>query len=287
MSAASCPDSLPPARSEPRQQAEREGRGARGHLRVLSGGRAGRGEALLAGVVSAASAWLVEPAGPAPEPYELAPTRPRPVIAVFGLAQGCGVTVVARALAAELARRDRGGAAAVHCDARAAGIPLATPAAGQLARALAEVPGTDTRAVGRICLVGGGEPTAVSQTTRELCPLVLDAGSAALGGSAAALADRVLLVATPLVEPALAGVGAACLARLGHAPLLVLNRVPAPGDEPEEQAGDDRRAGWLAHGVHRLPDSRMGAQLAAGGREARGELGRAIGELADLCELSA
>jgi hypothetical protein len=28
----------------------------------------------------------------------------------------------------------------------------------------------------------------------------------------------------------------------------------------------------------------MGAQLALGGREARGDLGRAIAELADLCE---
>jgi hypothetical protein len=34
-----------------------------------------------------------------------------------------------------------------------------------------------------------------------------------------------------------------------------------------------------------MPESRMGAQLAAGGREARGELGRAVGELADLCVL--
>lgn len=249
-------------------------------------GATGRGPALLAGAVSAASAWLVEPAAPAPQAQELVPARPRPVIAVFGLARGCGVTVVARALAAELARRDRGGAAAVHCDASAAAIPLATPAAGQLARALSGLAGTDTRAVGRLCLVGGGEPMEVSQATRELSPLVLDAGSAALGGAPAALADRVLLVATPAVEPALAGVGADCLARLGHSPLLVLNRAHLPGSEPEEGEGEIRRAGWLARGVHRLPDSRMGAQLAGGGREARGELGRAIGELADLCELS-
>jgi len=280
------PRSLSAGGSSPRPQTEKEPDGSRPDLRALPGGRAGRREALLAGAMSAASAWLVEPAAPGPEPDELAPTRPRPVIAVFGLARGCGVTVVARALAAELARRDRGGAAAVHCDARAAGIPLATPAAAQLARALSELPGTDTRAVGRLCLVGGGERTAVSQATRELSPLVLDAGSAALGGSPAALADRVLLVATPAVEPALAGVGADCLARLGHSPLLVLNRAQPHGSEQQEETGDDRRRGWQARGVHRLPDSRMGAQLAAGGREARGDLGRAIGELADLCELS-
>jgi hypothetical protein len=33
-----------------------------------------------------------------------------------------------------------------------------------------------------------------------------------------------------------------------------------------------------------MPNSPMGARLALGGREARGELGRAIAELADLCE---
>lgn len=252
-------------------------------LEALPGGRASRGKGLLAGAVGAASGWLVEPAAAGPEPFRVAPGRPRPVIAVFGLARGSGVTVVARALAAELARRDSAGAAAVHCDARAAGIPLATPAAGQLARALAELPGADTRAVGRLCLVEGAERTAISEATRELAPLVLDAGSAALGGAPAAVADRVLLVATPTVEPALADVGAGCLARLGHAPLLVLNRAGLPASEPDPL--ESRHVSWMARGVHRLPDSRLGAQLASGGREARGELGRAIGELADLCEL--
>ena len=192
---------------------------------------------------------------------------------------------MARALAAELARRDSTGAAAVHCDARAAGIPLATPAAGQLAKCLSELAGADARAVGRLCLVEGAEATAISDATRELAPLVIDAGSAALGGSAAAVADRVLLVATPAVEPALAGVGSDCLARLGHAPLLVLNRAAgrrrrggggAGGREPPREMDGSRCSS--------PPGSRMGAQLASGGREARGELGRAIGELADLCE---
>ena len=257
----------------------------RSDLEALPGGRVSRGKGLLAGAVGAASGWLVEPAAAAAGAVSVAPGRPRPVIAVFGLARGSGVTVVARALAAELARRDSAGAAAVHCDARAAGIPLATPAAGQLARALAELPGADTRAVGRLCLVEGAERTAISDATRELAPLVLDAGSAALGGAPAAVADRVLLVATPAVEPALAGVGAGCLARLGHAPLLVLNRAGPPAGEPGSESPESRHESWIARGVHRLPESRMGAQLASGGREARGELGRAIGELADLCEL--
>jgi hypothetical protein len=257
-------------------------RGLGAGFHVVAGGRATRAQKLLSGAVSAAGAWLVEPASLS-QPFRDASAPPRPVVAVFGLARGCGVTVVARALAVELARRDSVGSAAVHCDARAVGIPLATPAAGRLARALAELPGTDTRAVGRLCLVGGGERAALSQATRELAPLVLDAGSAALGGAPAAVADRVLLVATPAIEPALGGVGANCLARLGHAPLIVLNRAHPAAGEPEPEPGD-RRAGWLARGVHRLPESRMGAQLASGGREPRGELGRAIGELADLCQ---
>jgi hypothetical protein len=35
-------------------------------------------------------------------------------------------------------------------------------------------------------------------------------------------------------------------------------------------------------GLFALPNSPLGARLALGGREARGELGRAIAELADL-----
>jgi hypothetical protein len=260
--------------------------GARPDLELLRGGRASRAQGAFSRTVSAAGAWLVQPVAAAPQSFEAAPA-PRPVIAVFGLARGCGVSVVARALAAELAHRDSAGAAAVHCDARAAGIPLATPAASRLARTLSELPGTDTRAVGRLCLVGPGEGAAVSQATRELAPLVLDAGSAALGGAPAALADRVLLVATPAIEPALASVGASCLARLGHAPLLVLNRAQPLDGEPEPgQPQHPRAAAWLGRGTHLLPESRMGAQLAYGGREARGELGRAIAELADLCEPS-
>jgi hypothetical protein len=103
-----------------------------------------------------------------------------------------------------------------------------------------------------------------------------------LGGAPAALADRVLLVATPSIEPSLGGVAASCLARVGHAPLLVLNRAPPGADDRDTEPV----AAWLARGVHRLPESRMGAQLAAGGREARGDLGRAVGALADLCEVT-
>jgi hypothetical protein len=253
-------------------------RDGRPRLRVLPGG-AHAGQAprrFVAGALAAAGSFLLEPAAPRADARTQAPSGLRPLVAVFGLARGCGVTVVSRALAAELARRDAGGVAAVHCEEGAAGIPLATHAATRLARALADVPGADTRAVGRLCLVGGAEQSALADTARHFAPLVLDAGAGSLGGAPAALADRVVVVAIPSTEPALASVAAECLRRVGPDPLVVLNRTAA-GEV------DGRRADWSTRPAHRLPESKMGARLALGGREARGELGRAVAELADLC----
>jgi hypothetical protein len=241
---------------------------------VSAGARPPRARGPLATALAVAGAWLLEPAEPPREALVSAAAPGRPVIAVFGLANGCGTTTVARALAAELATRDSCAAAAVHCEARAAGIPLATHAAGRLARALADVPGAHTRAVGRLCLVGGADGAALADTARHFAPLVLDAGSTSLGGVPAAIADLVIVVAAPANTPALAAVAAHCLARVGHEPIVVVNRMP--GDPSD----------WAGLAAEALPESRMGAQLALGGREARGELGRAIGRLADRCEAS-
>jgi hypothetical protein len=253
--------------------------GRRPLLRVLPGGvpSGSRSRGFVSGALAAAGSFLLEPAVPKPDAPSEAPSGLRPVVAVFGLARGCGVTVVSRALAVELASRDGAGAAAVHCDARAAGIPLATPAAARLAKALADVPGADTRAVGRLCLVAGAERASLADTARHFAPLVLDAGSASLGGAPAALADQVVVVATPATEPALASVAVECLGRLGCEPLVALNRTPAGSTE-------DPPSAWAGRAALHLPESRMGAQLALGGREARGDLGRAIAELADMCE---
>ena len=228
----------------------------------------------LATALTAASGFLLEPAEPAPAEPLAAPAALRPVVVVFGLAGGCGTTVVARALAAELARRDALGAAAVGCEAAPTGLPLATQPAARLAKALANVPGTETRAIGRLCLIGSNEAGRVVDSARHLAPLVLDAGSSALGGAPAALADDAIVVAAPSTEPALADVAVECLGRLGLDPIVVLNRAGAPPD-----AGR-----WRGRIAHALPDSRMGAQLALSGREPRGALGRAIAKLADSCE---
>jgi hypothetical protein len=208
---------------------------------------------------------FLEPVDPLPASDAGEPLEQRPVVAVFGLARGCGTTVVARAIAAELAVRNSTGAAAVLCEAAPGGIPLATHAATRLARVLEDLPGAAPRAVGRLCLVGGADPLHLSDTARHHAPLVIDAGSETLGGVPASVADRVVLVTKQEVEPALARVGAECIARVGPAPIVVLNRAP-----------HDQR------GAFALPNSPMGARLALGGREARGELGRAIAELADL-----
>ena len=216
---------------------------------------------------AALESFFLEPVGPPPAADALEPLEPRPVVCVFGLARGCGATVVARALAAELAVRDPTGAAAVSCHARPGGIPLSTRPATRLARLLEDVPGAAPRAVGRLCLVGGSDPLRLADTARHHAPLVIDAGSDALGGAPASVADHTVIVTTPALEPALARVGAECVGRVGAPPIVVLNR--APHDQP---------------GLFALPNSTMAARLALGGREPRGELGRAVGDLADLLE---
>jgi hypothetical protein len=223
-------------------------------------------DGFVAGAVAALESFFLEPAAPTTASDAAEPLELRPVVCVFGLARGCGATVVARALAAELALRDPCGAAAVSCESRPGGIPLATHGAARLARLLADVPGAAPRAVGRLCLVEGADPLRLADTARHHAPLVIDAGSDALGGAPASVADHTIVVTKQEVEPALARVGADCVARVGPAPIVVLNRAP-----------HDQR------GAFALPNSPLGARLALGGREARGELGRAIAELADLC----
>jgi hypothetical protein len=224
---------------------------------------------LLAAVLARAEAWLLEPVEEAA--HEVQPmVRARPVVAVFGLGEKCGATTVARALGAELATRDPEGACAVSASRRSASLPLGTAAAGRLARMLG-IQGRWAQPSGRLCLVDSGDPNRLAEAVRYAAPLVLDAGSSAVGGAPAALADHLLLVASPKVEPALASVARASLAEVGPDPLVVLNRASRPG-------AFEGRADLL------IPDSRMGAQLAQAGREPRGQLGRAIADLADRCE---
>jgi len=240
---------------------------------------------LLATAAAAVESFFLDSAAPEPAAEGAGPIEIRPVVCVVGLARSCGVTVVARALAAELASRDPGGAAAVCCDARPGGIPLATRSATALARVLDDIPGAAPRALGRLCLAGGKEPGGPAggsdrgrlaggsdlgrlvDTARHHAPVVIDAGAEAIGSASASLADRTVIVTTRDVEPALVRVATECVGRIGSPPVVVLNR--SPHDQP---------------GLFPLPNSPLGARLALGGREPRGELGRAIAELADMCE---
>jgi hypothetical protein len=214
--------------------------------------------------------WLLEPADPGKSVEPALAHARRPVVAVFSLSPGSGATVVARALAAELGARDAGGAAVVGCSLPRGGLPLSSPSAGRLARALVDLPGARTRVAGRLCLVDSPGPVPLVEAARQLAPLVLDGGGEELGGVSAALADRTVLVVPAAVEPSLAAVAAACLARAGPGPLVVVNRM---------RTGSE----WEGAAAIELPESRMGAQLALAGREPRGELGRAVSRLADVC----
>lgn len=195
-----------------------------------------------------------------------------PVVAVAGLAPRCGTTTVARALAAELALGHGDGAAIVSAETVAGGgIPLGTPAAGRLGRAVQRSLPCQTRAVGRLCLTAAGaDQGRLADAARDLAPLVLDVADPSRTAVAASLADAVVLVGAPSGEPSLAAVLAESLSRVGPEPVVVLNR---------DRDGDAR---WEGRCGLRLPESRMGAQLALAGREARGDLGRAVAGLADL-----
>lgn len=226
---------------------------------------------VVAGVLTAAADWLVEPAHGARHTDAAGATlQERPVIAVIGLAPRCGSTTVARGLGAELALRDPVGACAVTAAPAGAALPLGLPAAGRLARTLAPVARGATRACGRLCLVHCEDRAALAGAILYLAPLVLDVAEPEEAATAAALADGVVLVAGRSTEPALAAVVSESLARVGPAPVVALNRA------------DPGQGKWSGRATVELPDSRMGAQLALAGREPRGELGRAIAALADL-----
>jgi hypothetical protein len=234
----------------------------------MSGAPVERRRGSVTATLAAAGKFLLEPAEPVPAADLAVDPPPRPVLAVFGLAPRCGATVVSRALAAELAVRDPLGAAVVTGSERPGGLPLGTPAAARLARRLA--PKAAARATGRLCLFDLADATAVAAAVGGRAPVVLDAGRASVDGAAAAVAERVVLVATAAVEPALAALVAEAAANVGAPALTVLNRA-RPGVD------------WAGHADAVLPDARMGAMIALAGREPPGALGGAVAALADGC----
>ncbi len=236
--------------------------------RVDASGRPASVATLLASALAAAEGWLLHPAEPASAPAPAAEATP-PVVAVFGVSQGCGATTVARALALELAMRSGVATAAVGSlePPSAGAVGLRTRAAAQLAREIEARGPFGARAVGRLCLAGGGDYAGLVASLNTATPIVIDSGAEA-APAAAAVAQAVVLVAQPGVEPALAEVVAASLARIGPQPLIALNRADAA---PEWEG----RAGAI------LPDARASARLAQAGRDPGRGLAAAVAALAD------
>jgi hypothetical protein len=226
--------------------------------------QARRSGSFFAVVATRAERWLLEPAPPRPRAADPEPDV-RPVVAVIGLAARCGTTTVARAIAIELARRDRSGAAIVSASARGPAPALATAAARRLARAL---PRESATSAGRLCLLDPDDPAVRELAMTRPAPLVLDVGHGQPPEGPFALADAAVLVATPGVEPALADVVAASLTRGGLTPPIVLNRA-------------SEVAAWAGRDVLAVGEARLGARLALAGRDPTPGLARPIADLVD------
>jgi hypothetical protein len=226
----------------------------------------------VANLLRRAGEWLVEPETadlltPTP-PLAVVPPRSYPLVGVVGLARRCGATTVARALAAELASR-YDGAAVVASPARPAVVPLGSSApAVQLAQTLAQLDAR--RAAGRLCLGACADAALLAAVTRQVAPAVMEVEPGTPALDAARVLDRILLVASPSLDPALAAAVAETIAAVAEPPVIAVNKASDHGP-------------WLVHADVLVPDSRVGARLALAGREPRGWLGRAVEQLADLC----
>ena len=219
-----------------------------------------------------AGEWLVEaPEGGDRRAEPLlpeAPPRTFPLLAVVGLARRSGATTLARALGVALAMRE-GGAAVVASPERPAVVALGNSGpAGRLAETLSGL--GHVRAAGRLCLTSATDAGQLRAATRTVAPAVIEVEPGAAAVDAARLVDRVVLVASPSLEPALAAAVAETIEALARAPLVVVNRAADQGT-------------WLGEADVLVPESRMGARLALAGREPRGLLGRAVDHVVELC----
>jgi hypothetical protein len=229
-----------------------------------------RGGGVLATALAKAEAWLFEPSEPSVAGAAPGPPA-RPVVAVRGLARGCGASAVARALAVALAREDPSGASALAGCAVGGGPRLATPAAARLGRALADLGCGGVRASGRVCLLANDDPLA-AVVARRACPVVIDVAQSSPPGESLGLADHVVLVGSPDVERSLAVAVETSLSAAGHSVDLVLSRVE-----------DVEAAGLELPGAVIIGESRLAAQVALACREPRGPFAEPIADLAERC----
>jgi hypothetical protein len=205
------------------------------------------------------------------EPAKAVELPARPVVAIIGLAPGCGATTLARALAATLARRDHSGAAVVASPKEAVGSNLSTRPASRLA-ARVGASAAPARATGRLCLTGTADPAGLTHSIARLAPLVLDLPPS--DAAAASLAQIAIVNAAGDSEPALAELAARTLAAGGTQTLTVVTSA-------------DDQGRWEGRALLALPRSRLGARLASAGWEPRGAFGAAVARIADACEKAA
>lgn len=229
---------------------------------------------LLSAALARAEEWLLDPA-PEREAESARPERPdpSPVVVVVGLGRRRGASTIARGLAASLASRHRA-RAAILAGLSSAPRPqpsvLGTLAAIRLARSLRPALGEPVSCCGRLCLVAPGDRPGLAAVARPLAPLVIDVGPTASPRGVASLADAVVLVAAPEVQPALAELTRHSLGHLGPRPVVVLNR----SDSPDER--------WAGSGAIELPYAPAAARLSIAGHEPAGALGAGLRRLAEL-----
>ena len=225
----------------------------------------------VASLLRRAGEWLVEPApdhvAARTRHLTVVPPRNYPLVGVVGLAHRCGATTLARALAAELASR-HDGAAVVASPTRPAVVPLgSSPPAAELVDTLEAL--EQRRAAGRLCLAACADAQVLASVTRQVAPAVMEVEPGCAALDAAGVLDRIVLVASPDLEPALAAAVAETIAAVTEPPVIAVNKACDHGP-------------WLVHADVLVPDSRVGARLALAGREPRGWLGKAVEQLADL-----
>jgi hypothetical protein len=203
------------------------------------------------------------------EPEPVVELKPHPVVAVIAAAPRSGTTTVARLLAAELAARANGAAVVTGAGASRRAAPPSR-AAVRLATTLAGV--GQVQPCGRLCVVraAGDTAAAVVNAARYAAPVVLDAAPDGSGARVAALADRVIVVASGRAEPALLD---AVAVLVGGGAVKVVNR---PGE-----------AAAAEHVDIVIPDARIAARAALMGTRPLGALGAAIAALADSLGLAA
>lgn len=143
---------------------------------------------------------------------------------------------------------------------------------------VALAPGCGTTTVARAIASTLGVPVAVwtdagGSELAERCgaggPLVLEVPHGESAGRAASLADHVIVVAGPGVEPSLASSVARSLEAVGPRPAIVVNR-----------AGDDDR--WDGSLDVALPVAPWAARLAGRGGPVTGDLRQAISRLLEI-----